>query len=149
MAEITVQLPDGSKKTYPAGITGVEIAKSISSRLAKEALAVKLDGNAVDLIRPITADAEIQILTWQDREGKEVFWHSSAHIMAQAVLDIFPDAKLAIGPPIDEGFYYDFDVDKPFSPEDLTKIEKRVRVNLGKLLRIFLSILRFCSSRSP
>lgn len=126
MAEITVHLPDGSKKSFPAGITGVEIAKSISPRLAKEALAIKINGKAIDLLRPIDADADIQILTWEDREGKEVFWHSSAHIMAQAVLEVFPDAKLAIGPPIDEGFYYDFDVDKPFSPEDLAKIEERM-----------------------
>jgi threonyl-tRNA synthetase len=126
MAEISIQLPDGSKKTYPAGVTGLEIARSISGRLAKEAIGVMVDGNAMDISRPIEKDALVRIVTWNDREGKEIFWHSSAHIMAQAVLEIFPDAKLAIGPPIDEGFYYDFDVEKPFSPEDLEKIEKKM-----------------------
>ena len=126
MAEIKITLPDGSDKTFPSGVTGVEIAKSISDRLAKEAIAIKANGKVIDVWRPINADAQVQILTWDNREGKEVFWHSSAHIMAQAVLDVFPDAKLAIGPPIDEGFYYDFDVEKPFAPEDLAKIEKRM-----------------------
>ncbi len=126
MAEISIELPDGSKKNHPAGVTGLEIAKSISGRLAKEAIAVKVDGQAIDLSRPIEKDASVQILTWNDREGKEIFWHSSAHIMAQAVLEVFPEAKLAIGPPIEEGFYYDFDVEKPFSPEDLEKIEKKM-----------------------
>lgn len=126
MADITITLPDGSKKSFPAGTTGTEIAKSISGRLAKEAIAIKLDGRITDVWRPIEEDANVEILTWNEREGKEVFWHSSAHIMAQAVLELFPDAKLAIGPPIDEGFYYDFDVETPFSPEDLDKIEKRM-----------------------
>jgi threonyl-tRNA synthetase len=126
MAEINIKFPDGSGKPFPAGVTGLEIAKSISGRLAKEAIAVKVDDKAVDLSRPIETDATVQILTWDDREGKEIFWHSSAHIMAQAVLEVFPDAKLAIGPPIEEGFYYDFDVEKPFSPEDLEKIEKKM-----------------------
>jgi len=128
MAEINIQLPDGSKRPYPAGVTGEEIAKSISGKLAKEAIAVKVDGQAVDLSGPIESDASVQILTWEDREGKEIFWHSSAHIMAQAVLEVFPDAKLAIGPPIEEGFYYDFDVEKPFSPEDLAKIEEKMAI---------------------
>ncbi|MCP4566276.1 MAG: threonine--tRNA ligase [FCB group bacterium] len=126
MADIQVKLPDGSARAFPAGTTGLDIAKSISSRLAKEALAYKINGQPVDLSRPLEGDAEIQILTWSDREGKEIFWHSSAHIMAQAVLEVFPETKLAIGPPIEEGFYYDFDVEKPFSPEDLEKIEKKM-----------------------
>jgi len=126
MAQIKIQLPDGSEKSYPAGVTGMEIAKSISGRLAKEAIAVKVDDKAVDLSQPIDKDARIQILTWEDREGREIFWHSSAHVMAQAVREVFPDARLAIGPPIEEGFYYDFDVDEPFSPEDLEKIEKKM-----------------------
>lgn len=126
MAEITIQLPDGSGKTFPSGVTGFEIAKSISPRLAKEAIAAKVNGKAIDLSRPLESDAEVRILTWDDREGKEIFWHSSAHVMAQAVREVFPDARLAIGPPIDEGFYYDFDVEKPFSPEDLEKIEKKM-----------------------
>lgn len=126
MADLQVKLPDGSVRAFPVGTTGLDIAKSISSRLAKEALAYKINGQPVDLSRPLEGDAEIQILTWNDREGKEVFWHSSAHIMAQAVLEVFPNTKLAIGPPIEEGFYYDFDVEKPFSPDDLVKIEKKM-----------------------
>ncbi|MEE9441113.1 MAG: threonine--tRNA ligase [candidate division Zixibacteria bacterium] len=126
MADINIKLPDGSDKSFPAGVTGLEIAKSISGRLGKEALAIKVNGENIDIMRPIDSDSEVRILTWEDSEGKYVFWHSSAHIMAQAVLELFPEAKLAIGPPIDEGFYYDFDVEKPFSPEDLEKIEKKM-----------------------
>lgn len=126
MADITIALPDGSIKVFPAGVTGYEIAKAISGRLAREAIAVKVDGRAIDLTQPIDHDATVRILTWDDREGKEIFWHSSAHIMAQAVLEVFPEARLAIGPPIEEGFYYDFDVERPFSPEDLEKIEKKM-----------------------
>jgi len=126
MAEVNIKLPDGSQRSYPAGVTGLDIAGSISEKLAREAIAVKVDGKAIDLSREIDHDADVRILTWEDREGKEIFWHSSAHIMAQAVLEVFPDAKLAIGPPIDEGFYYDFDVEKPFSPEDLEKIEVKM-----------------------
>ena len=126
MAQITIELPDGSKKAFPAGVTGNDIARSLSERLAREALAVKVDDKIVDMSRPIDRDARFRFLTWDDREGKETFWHSSAHIMAQAVVDIFPHAKLAIGPPIQEGFYYDFDVESPFAPEDLERIEKRM-----------------------
>ncbi len=126
MADIKIKLPDGLEKTFPEKTTAWDVAKSISPRLAKDAIAAELNGQMVDIHRPIDHDADIRILTWRDRAGREVFWHSSAHIMAQAVLEVFPDAKLAIGPPIDEGFYYDFDVEKPFSPEDLIKIEKKM-----------------------
>jgi threonyl-tRNA synthetase len=124
MADIAIRLPDGGVKTMPKGVNGLEIAQAISARLAKEALAAVVDGKIVDLTRPIEKDADVRILTWDDREGKEVFWHSSAHVMAQAVRQVYPDVKLAIGPAIEEGFYYDFDTAKPFSPEDLAKIEK-------------------------
>jgi len=126
MSQVKIKFPDGSQKEFEQGTTGYDIAKSISPRLAKEALAVKVNGHLKDLHAPIDEDSPVEIVTFNDREGKEVFWHSSAHVMAQAVKDLFPNAKLAIGPPIDEGFYYDFDVDKPFSPEDLEKIEKRM-----------------------
>lgn len=127
MSNVTITLPDGSAKKFPKGTTGYDIAKSISGRLAREAIAVKADGAIKDLHAEIDGDVPLQILTFNDDEGKEVFWHSSAHIMAQAVLDLFPGTKLAIGPPIEEGFYYDFEVKKPFSPEDLEKIEKRMQ----------------------
>lgn len=124
---VKIKFPDGSEKDFPKGATGFDIAKSISPRLAKEAIAVKVNGVVQDLAAPVDEDSPVQILTFNDPEGRRVFWHSSAHIMAQAVTELFPEAKLAIGPAIDEGFYYDFEVEKPFSPEDLEKIEKRMQ----------------------
>jgi threonyl-tRNA synthetase len=125
-AEIKIEFPDGSRKSFPRGTTGAEIAKSISNGLAREAVAVKVNGSLKDLSYPIEADSKIEILTFDSPEGKRVFWHSTSHIMAQAVRDLFPGAKLAIGPAIEEGFYYDFETEKPFSPEDLQKIENRM-----------------------
>jgi len=124
--EVKIKFPDGSEKAFPQGITGLEIAKAISPRLAKEALAIKVNGNLQDLSAGIVEDAPIEIITFDSPEGKQVFWHSSSHIMAQAVKELFPRVKLAIGPAIEEGFYYDFDVENPFSPEDLAKIEERI-----------------------
>ena len=124
--EIKVTLPDGSEVVHPNGATGYDIAHAISPGLAKASIAIKVNGVVTDLLTPINSDCSIELLTFDSAEGKQVFWHSSSHIMAQAVLDIFPKAKLAIGPPIEEGFYYDFDVEKPFTPEDLEKIEKRM-----------------------
>ncbi len=127
MSELQLTLPDGSVKEFENGTSGFEVAKSISPRLAKEAIAVKVNGVVRDLNAPIPSNAHVQILTFADPEGREVFWHSSSHIMAQAVQELFPGVKLAIGPPIEEGWYYDFEVDKPFSPEDLEKIERRMQ----------------------
>jgi len=124
--EIKIILPDGSEVVHPEGVSGYDIAHAISPGLARAAIAIKVDGTAKDLKAPINSDCSVEILTFDSPEGKQIFWHSSSHIMAQAVLDIFPEAKLAIGPPIEEGFYYDFDVEKPFAPEDLEKIEKRM-----------------------
>ncbi len=126
MAEVQIKFPDGSVKPFESGTTGYEIAKSISPRLAKEAIAIKVDGKVRDLSYPVPEDAPVQILTFNDPDGRQVFWHSSSHIMAQAVQELFPGVKLAIGPPIDEGWYYDFDVEQPFSPEDIQKIEDRM-----------------------
>ncbi|MDF1543651.1 MAG: threonine--tRNA ligase [bacterium] len=126
MSQVNLTFPDGSVREYPGQATGMEIAKSISPRLAKEAIAIKVDGQVRDLFSPIESDAPIEVLTFKDADGREVFWHSSSHIMAQAVQEIFPGVKLAIGPPIDEGWYYDFEVDKPFTPEDLIEIEKKM-----------------------
>jgi len=123
---IRIELPDGSSREYARGVTGLEVAASIGKRLAKDALAIKVDGLVRDLAAPINADAKIEILTFDNPQGKEVFWHSSAHVMAQAVTELMPGTKLAIGPPIDEGFYYDFDPPKPFTPDDLEKFEKRM-----------------------
>ncbi|MCB2201382.1 threonine--tRNA ligase [bacterium] len=126
MAELQITLPDGSVRNYESGTTGYDVARSISPRLAKAAIAVKVNGDVRDLHAPIPANAPVSILTFDDPEGRTVFWHSSSHIMAQAVQELFPGVKLAIGPPIDEGWYYDFEVEKPFSPEDLERIEKRM-----------------------
>ena len=123
---ITLTLPDGSTREYPAGTTGRDVALSIGKRLAADALAIKVNGQVRDLARPIDSDGAIQILTWDSPDGKQVFWHSSAHVMAQAVQEVLPGTKVAIGPPIEEGFYYDFDPPRPFTPDDLEKFEKRM-----------------------
>ncbi len=127
MAQVQIKLPDGSIRDFASGATGHDVAKSISARLAKEATAVKVDGKVTDLNRPIPNGAPVKILTFDDPEGKEVFWHSSSHIMAQAVQELFPNVKLAIGPPIDSGWYYDFEMDRPFTPEDLQHIENKMK----------------------
>lgn len=126
MSEVKIKFPDGSERAFAVGTTGYDVAKSISPRLAKEALAMKVNGHVRDLSSVIDRDVPVEILTFSSPEGKQVFWHSSAHIMAQAVKELFPNVKLAIGPPIDEGFYYDFEVENPFSPQDLERIEKRM-----------------------
>jgi threonyl-tRNA synthetase len=126
MSEIQLRLPDGQVKSMPSGITGQEVAEKIGSRLAKDALAIKLDGQLQDLTVPVDHNAAIEIVTFTAPGGREVYWHSTSHLMAQAVKQLFPQAKLAIGPAIEEGFYYDFDLDRPFTPEDLVKIEKKM-----------------------
>lgn len=110
----------------PSGITGQEVAEHIGSRLAKDALAIKIDGQLLDLDAPVDHSAGIEIVTFSAPEGREVYWHSTSHLMAHAVKQLFPEAKLAIGPSIEEGFYYDFDLERPLTPEDLEKIEKRM-----------------------
>jgi threonyl-tRNA synthetase len=124
--DITVTLPDGTEKVYQAGTTVQQVADSIGSGLARAALAGKVDERVVDLNHAIEKDSNVSILTFRDDGGKEVYWHSTAHVMAQAVQDLFPEARVTIGPPIEGGFYYDFDVPEPFTPDDLTKIEKRM-----------------------
>jgi len=126
MSEIRLSLPDGNERRLPAGITGQGIAEKIGPRLAKDALAIKLDGRLQDLNLPVEQDASIAILTFDSPEGREVYWHSTSHLMAHAVKQLFPQAKLAIGPAIEEGFYYDFDLERPFTPEDLVTIEKKM-----------------------
>jgi len=128
MSLVEIKLPDGSIREFETEINGFQVAKSISPSLAKAAVAIKIDGVVSDLSAMIPSGSPVEILTFDNAEGKEVFWHSSSHIMAQAVLELFPDSKLAIGPPIAEGWYYDFEVSKPFTPEDLEKIEKQMAV---------------------
>jgi threonyl-tRNA synthetase len=129
---ITITFPDGNQREYPAGITGEEIAKSISHKLAKNALAVKFNGKVIELWRPIETDGELQILTFDDPEGKEVFWHSTAHLMAQAIKRKFPQAQLGIGPPIENGFYYDILLDRPITPEDFEDLEAEMAAIVEK-----------------
>ena len=124
---ITITLPDGSTQTHPAGTTGREIAEGIGAGLARDALAIKVNGEVHDLDRSIEEDAEIAILTWDDEEGKETFWHSSAHLMAEALQKLYPNVKFTIGPPIDQGFYYDVDLgDQTLSADELEKIEEKM-----------------------
>ncbi len=121
------KFPDGSVREYPDGTTGYDVAKSISERLAQDALAVSIDGVAKDVNVPLKSGGQIQIHTFDSPIGRSVFWHSSAHVMAQAVKELFPGTKLGIGPAIEEGFYYDFDVARPFTDEDLARIEARMK----------------------
>src|SRR5664279_2895124 len=123
---IHVKLPDGSVKEVPKGTTALEIAQSISPRLADAALAAKANGDLIDLTRPLEKDTDLRLLKEKDPEALEVYRHSSAHLLAAAVLELFPETKLGIGPPIETGFYYDFQRDTAFSPDDLEKIEKRM-----------------------
>lgn len=140
---IKVTLKDGSSKEYPQGITVYEVAQDISMGLARAAVAGQVDGQTVDLMHPLNHDCQVNILTFDDKEGKKAFWHTSAHIMAQAVKRLFPDVKLAIGPAIDNGFYYDFDTDKPFTPEDLDAIEAEMK----KIVKEDLKLERFVLPR--
>ncbi len=124
---IHVKLPDGSVKDVPKGTTALDIAKSIGQRLADAALAAKSNGDLIDLTRPLEKDTELRILTEKDPEALEVFRHSSAHLLAAAVLELFPETKLGHGPATESGFFYDFYRPTPFTPEDLEKIEKKMQ----------------------
>ncbi|HVH68085.1 MAG TPA: threonine--tRNA ligase [Gemmatimonadales bacterium] len=124
--EIRVTLPDGSEKRIPAGSTGVDLAKAIGPGLAKAALAVRVNGDVIDLTRPLPDGKRVAILTDKDPQALDVLRHSSAHVLATAVRQLFPHAKIGFGPPIEDGFYYDFKVEPPFAPEDLEAIEKQM-----------------------
>ena len=127
---LKVTFPDGQIKEFAQAQTALEIAKSISSKLAKKALAAKIgvagEEKIVDLALPLEGDLQLQILTFDDEEGKKVFWHSSAHIMAQAIKRLFPDTQFGIGPAIKEGFYYDVDSSHVFVPEDMEAIQQEM-----------------------
>jgi threonyl-tRNA synthetase len=124
---IKITLPDGSERAYQSGITAMEIAKSISEGLARKVLAASINGEVWDATRPITTDASLKLLTWDDTEGKATFWHSSAHLMAEAVEATFPGVKFWVGPAIEKGFYYDMDLgDQKITEEDLQVLEKKM-----------------------
>jgi threonyl-tRNA synthetase len=128
MNPIQITLPDGSQRPYPAGTTSLDIALSISEGLARNVLAAKINGEIWDLSRPLTQDAKVELLTWNDQEGQKTFWHSSAHLLAEAVEALYPGAQFGIGPAIDKGFYYDIDFgDHPISSEDFGKIEQKMK----------------------
>jgi threonyl-tRNA synthetase len=127
MPDIAITLPDGSKRAFPRGATLRTIAEAIGPRLARDAVAAKVDGKVVDLSRALEADAKVEILTPRQPEGLEVYRHSSSHLMAYAVKELFGDVKVAIGPVIEDGFYYDFDMPRPITPEDFPAIEKKMK----------------------
>jgi threonyl-tRNA synthetase len=124
---VNVTLPDGSSQTFPVGTRPLDVARSISPRLADDAIVAKVNDELYDLTRPFETDAKLQILTTKNPEALTVYRHSTAHLLAAAVLELFPETKLGIGPPTEAGFYYDFQRDTPFTMDDLEKIEQRMR----------------------
>ncbi len=126
-------------REYEAGTTAYEIAQSISAGLAKNACAARIDGEPCDLRTPIEKDCAVEILNFDDPYGKKAFWHTTSHVMAQAVLHLFPNAKFSIGPAIDSGFYYDFDVDHPFTADDLSRIEEE----MAEIIKTGLEVRKF------
>ena len=123
---INIRLPDGAVKTFPGPVTVAEVAQSIGPGLAKAALAGRVDGKLVDTSFKLERDADLAIVTDKDKDGLELLRHSTAHLLAYAVKELFPDAQVTIGPVIENGFYYDFSYKRPFTPEDLAAIEKRM-----------------------
>lgn len=124
---IQITFPDGAVREYESGVSSLDIAKSISEGLARKVLAAKVNGEVWDLSRPITSDASFRLLTWEDTDGKSTFWHSSAHLMAEAVEQLFPGVKFWVGPPVEKGFYYDMDLgDRKMTEEDLAVLEKKM-----------------------
>jgi threonyl-tRNA synthetase len=124
---IKVTLPDGSVREYPKGTTSMQVALSISEGLARNVLSAKVNGEVIDANRPLNSDCTLSLLTWNDTDGKATLWHSSAHLMAEAIQSLYPNAKFAIGPPVENGFYYDIDFgDKSFSIDELEKVETKM-----------------------
>jgi len=140
---INVTLKDGSSKQYQEGITAMQVAESISTGLARAALAAEIDGEVKDLSTVLDRDCSLNLLTFDSEGGRRALRHTASHIMAQAVKRLFPNAKLAIGPAIDTGFYYDFDIERPFTPEDLEKIE----AEMGRIVKEDLPLERFTLPR--
>src|SRR5215204_1037092 len=122
-----ITLPDGSQRTYPQSVTVAKIATDIGAGLAKATVAGKVDGKLVDASDPIDHDARVQIITPKDEEGLEIIRHSFAHLVGHAVKQLYPTAKMVIGPVIDDGFYYDIAYERPFTPDDLAAIEQRMK----------------------
>ena len=126
--DINITLPDGAVRRVPSGTSAMQIAESISSGLARNVLAAKVNGEIWDSTRPISEDSDLQLLTWDQDGGKSTMWHSSAHLMAEALEALYPGIKLGIGPPIENGFYYDVDFgEQAFSSDDFPKIEAKMK----------------------
>ncbi|MEA4853308.1 MAG: threonine--tRNA ligase [Christensenella sp.] len=138
-----IKLADGSVKEVKDGMNALEIAKELSQKLGKSAVAAKINGTTTELTATVPDGATLEILTFDDEEGKKAVWHTASHVLAQAVRRLFPEAKLAIGPATDSGFYYDFDTEKPFTNEDLAKIEKEMK----KIIAENLPLTRFTLPR--
>ncbi len=124
---LKITLADGKVREYPEGVTFFEVIQDLGGRLAKEGLAVRFNGRLMDISSPVPGDGQLEVLTFEDEDGREIYRHTSAHIMAQAVKRLFPKTRLAIGPAIDKGFYYDFDPEQAFTPEDLERIEHEMQ----------------------
>lgn len=130
---IKITFPDGAVREYENGVTALDIAKSISEGLARKVLAAEVDGKVIDSFKPLTTDATVKFLTWDDLGGKSTFWHSSAHLLAEALEALFPGTKFGIGPAIEKGFYYDIDLgDKQLSEDDLGRLEKKMKELAGQ-----------------
>src|ERR1051326_7558925 len=129
---IALTFPDGARREYPAGTTGLDVAKGISPSLAKRTIAMALDGTVADLTDAIEKDAKIEFLTREDPRALELIRHDTAHVLAEAVQSLWPGTQVTIGPVIDNGFFYDFYRNAPFTPEDLPVIEKKMREIIAK-----------------
>ena len=139
MSTIKVTLKDGTVREYPKGVTVQQVAEDISPGLARAAVGGEIDGEPVDYITPLEEDVELNLVKFEDDNGKIFLRHTGSHILAQAVKRLYPDAKLAIGPAIRDGFYYDIDTEHPFTPEDLEKIEAEMK----KIIKEDLKVSRF------
>ena len=125
--QISIKFPDGAVREYPSGTSSLDIARSISEGLARNVLAARVNGQVWDATRPIQSDSDLQLLTWNDTDGKKTYWHSSAHLLAEALESLYPGIKLGIGPPIENGFYYDIDFgDYKFTSDDFSKVEQKM-----------------------
>ncbi len=141
MNKITLTFPDQNQVEYEKGVTPLEVASGISNSLRKKAIAARFNDKTISLDTPIDESGSLQIFTFKDDGGKEVFWHSSAHLMAQAIKRLYPKAELGIGPPIADGFYYDIDLEEKLTPDDLEKIESEMAKIVDEDLKITGRIL--------
>ena len=143
----TIKLPDGKKLVFDKKVTGFEVSEKISKSLSKQALVMCIDGELKDLSETIENDCNIKIFTNKDKEGLETIRHDTAHILAMAVQELFPGTQVTIGPVIEDGFYYDFSRKEPFTEEDLTKIENRMKKIVVKTIFNYWSYCHLCSRK--